>query len=138
MAIRANDSIGFVETRSLVAAIEASDAMVKAAFVTLTGFHKIGGGLVCVTVHGDLASCQAAVAAGRVAAERCGGFLQANVIARPDQNTDTLWTEHMPAMGTRKKERTARKNAEKAAAAKADVAVPAPASKRGKSRKKKE
>ena len=101
------ESMGFVETTGLVAAIEAADAMVKAAFVSLTASHKIGSAFVCVAVRGDLASCQAAVAAGRAAAERQGGFVQCNVIARPDGDTETLSTEHMPAMRARKASRKA-------------------------------
>ena len=133
------ESIGFVETASLVAAIEAADAMVKAAYVTLTGSHTIGAGRVCVTVHGDLASCQAAVAAGRAAAERLGAFLQGNVIARPDQDTDSLWDRHMPEADRRK---AARKERMKAAPGKAQPSsgkpVPAapPAGKKASSAKK--
>lgn len=106
MMLNGNESLGFVETSSLVAAIEAADAMGKAANVRLETAHKPGGGRVCVFVHGDLASCQAAVAAGAEAAKRCGAFLQSHVLARPDDNSEALWNEHIPAMRRRKQERT--------------------------------
>lgn len=106
MLLNGNESMGFVETASLVAAIEASDAMVKAARVRLESAHKPGGGRVCVFVHGDLASCQAAVAAGRAAAERCGALLHSHVLARPDAHSEALWAEHIPAMRGRKQQRS--------------------------------
>ena len=110
MQLNGEGSMGFVETGSLVAAIEASDAMVKAARVRLATVHKPGGGRVCVFVYGDLASCQAAVSAGKHAAERCGSYLQSHVLARPDTNSEALWTEHIPDMLQRKQLRVKRKN----------------------------
>ena len=111
------DSLGFLETEGMVAAIEASDAMVKAANVQLRAARAFGGGRICLMVRGDLASCQAAIDAGRAAAEHFGGFLQCNVLARPDPNSEALWTEHMPAMEQRKKERARQKQAALAEAA---------------------
>ena len=101
------DALGFLETEGLIAAIEASDAMVKAANVTLRAARAFGGGRVCLMVRGDLASCQAAIEAGRSVATNFGGFLQATVLARPDPDSEALWEKHMPAMERRKKERAA-------------------------------
>ena len=104
-------ALGFLETEGLVAAIEASDAMVKAANVTLRAARAFGGGRVCIMVRGDLASCQAAIEAGKAMAVNFGGFLQATVLARPDADSEALWNRHMPAMERRKKERAAQKRA---------------------------
>jgi microcompartment protein CcmL/EutN len=76
-------SYGFIETRGFTAAIEAADAMVKAANVQLIRFRRVGSALVTVMVEGPLDSCQAAVQAGKAAAERIGGLISANVIPRP-------------------------------------------------------
>lgn len=103
------DALGFLETEGLIAAIEASDAMVKAANVNLCAARAFGGGRVCIMVRGDLASCQAAIEAGTAMAKAFGGFLQATVLARPDPDSEELWAKHMPAMERRKKERTARR-----------------------------
>ena len=103
------DALGFLETEGLIAAIEASDAMVKAANVTLRAARAFGGGRVCVMVRGDLASCQAAIEAGKAMATAFGGFLQATVLARPDPDSEALWAKHMPAMEQRKKARAARR-----------------------------
>lgn len=83
-------SLGFVETKGLIGAIEAADAMVKAAHVQLVKRHRTGGALVTVFVEGELADCQAAVKAGCVAAARCGELICAHVIARPYPDTATL------------------------------------------------
>ena len=103
------DALGFLETEGLIAAIEASDAMVKAANVTLRAAKAFGGGRVCIMVRGDLASCQAAIEAGKAMATAFGGFLQATVLARPDPDSEALWDKYMPAMEQRKKERTAQR-----------------------------
>jgi ethanolamine utilization protein EutK len=81
------NSIGLIEVRGWVAAIEAGDAMVKAAKVRLLRQHSISPGLVTVVVEGDLGSCRAAVDAGTAAAKRIGGFLAQLVIGRPDRDT---------------------------------------------------
>jgi ethanolamine utilization protein EutM len=78
-----NDSIGMVETRGYVGSIEASDAMVKAANVSLTRQFEIGGGFVTVIVRGDVGSVKAAVDAGADAAKRAGELVCSHVIARP-------------------------------------------------------
>ena len=76
------EALGMVETRGLVAAIEATDAMVKAANVTLIGSEKIGSGLVCVMVRGDVGAVKAAVEAGGQAGSRLGEVVATHVIPR--------------------------------------------------------
>ena len=78
-----SDSIGMVETRGYVGSVEASDAMVKAANVTLVRQIQIGGGLITVVVKGDVGSVKAAVEAGSEAAKRVGELICSHVIARP-------------------------------------------------------
>jgi ethanolamine utilization protein EutM len=78
-----SDSIGMVETRGYVGSVEASDAMVKAASVTLVRQIQIGGGYVTVVVKGDVGSVKAAIEAGSVAAKRVGELVCSHVIARP-------------------------------------------------------
>ncbi len=77
------EALGMVETRGLVAMIEAADAMVKAAKVTLVGYEKIGSGLVTVLVRGDVAACKAATDAGAAAARKVGELVSVHVIPRP-------------------------------------------------------
>jgi microcompartment protein CcmL/EutN len=76
-------AIGLIETRGMVGLVEATDAMCKAADVTLQGTREIGGGYVTVMVRGDVASVQAAVDAGAAAAKEVGEFVAAHVIPRP-------------------------------------------------------
>ncbi len=78
-----SDSIGMVETRGYVGSVEASDAMVKAASVTLARQIQIGGGFVTVVVKGDVGSVKAAVEAGSEAAKRVGELVCSHVIPRP-------------------------------------------------------
>jgi ethanolamine utilization protein EutM len=78
-----NESLGMVETRGYVGSVEASDAMVKAASVSLVKQIQIGGGLVTVLVKGDVGSVKAAVEAGAEAAKRVGELVGSHVIARP-------------------------------------------------------
>ncbi|HWL14658.1 MAG TPA: BMC domain-containing protein [Opitutus sp.] len=78
-----SESLGMVETKGYVGSVEASDAMVKAAGVTLARQVQIGGGLVTVIVRGDVGSVKAAVEAGSEAAKRVGELVCAHVIARP-------------------------------------------------------
>ena len=78
-----SDSIGMVETRGYVGSVEASDAMVKAASVTLIRQIQIGGGYVTVVVKGDVGSVKAAVEAGAEAAKRVGELVCSHVIPRP-------------------------------------------------------
>ena len=79
-----------VETRGLVAAIEASDQMVKAADVTLIGTEKIGSGLVSVMVRGDVGAVKAAVEAGSAAAEKLGEIIAVHVIPRPHSDVEKI------------------------------------------------
>ena len=83
-------SKGFIETRGLVAAIEAADAMVKAANVTLSGKKMIGGGSVTVVIEGDVGAVKAAVDAGAAAAQKVGELVSVHVIARPDAEIDAF------------------------------------------------
>ena len=76
-------ALGMVETRGLVGAIEAADAMVKAANVTLVGKEQIGSGLVTVMVRGDVGAVKAAVEAGQESASRIGELVAVHVIPRP-------------------------------------------------------
>lgn len=86
----AGEAIGLIETRGLVGSVEAGDAMVKAANVTLMGQERIGGGLVTVIVKGDVGAVKAAVDAGAAAAKRVGELLSVHVIPRPHQDLDMI------------------------------------------------
>lgn len=90
------NAIGFVEVVGLVAAIEAGDAMAKAAQIRLLKYHHITPGLVTVVVEGDLASCRAAVDAGVAAATRVGQVVSSLVLGRPDRDTETLVLDFLP------------------------------------------
>ena len=87
-------ALGFIETRGWVAMIEAVDAMTKTAQVEYLGWHPVGGGLVTAVVRGDVASVQAAVAAGVQAAERVGEVVVSHVIPRPHQSVFELLPIH--------------------------------------------
>ena len=84
------EALGMVETRGLVANIEAADAMVKAANVTLIGTEKIGSGLVSVMVRGDVGAVKAAVEAGGAAAARLGEVVATHVIPRPHTDVEKI------------------------------------------------
>ena len=84
------EALGMVETRGLVAAIEAADAMVKAANVVLIGSEKIGSGLVSVMVRGDVGAVKAAVEAGSAAANSLGEVIATHVIPRPHSDVEKL------------------------------------------------
>lgn len=90
-------ALGMIETRGLVAAIEAADAMVKAANVTLTNKEHVGGGLVTVMVRGDVGAVKAATDAGAAAAERVGELVSVHVIARPHQELEEILGPEAPA-----------------------------------------
>jgi len=83
-------ALGMVETRGLVSAIEAADAMVKAANVTLIGKEKIGSGLVTVMVRGDVGAVKAAVDAGASAAKRVGELFSVHVIPSPHEDVEGI------------------------------------------------
>ena len=85
-----SDALGMVETKGLVSAIEAADAMVKAANVNLVGYAKIGSGLVTVMVRGDVGAVKAAVEAGAVAARAVGEVVSLHVIPRPHIDTERI------------------------------------------------
>jgi ethanolamine utilization protein EutM len=84
------DALGMVETKGLVGAIEAADAMVKAANVSLCGYEKIGSGLVTVMVRGDVGAVKAATDAGAAAARAVGEVVSLHVIPRPHSDTEKI------------------------------------------------
>ena len=84
------EALGMIETKGLVAMIEAADAMVKAAKVELVGFEKTGGGYVTAVVRGDVAAVKAATEAGARGAERVGELVSVHVIPRPHANIDLV------------------------------------------------
>ena len=86
-------ALGMIETRGLVGAIEAADAMVKAARVTLIGKEKIGGGYVTVMVRGEVGAVKAATDAGASAARRVGELVSVHVIPRPHEEVEQLLPE---------------------------------------------
>lgn len=85
------EALGMIETRGLVGLIEASDAMVKAAKVTLVGYEKIGSGYVTALVRGDVAAVKAATDAGAAAARRVGELVSVHVIPRPHANLEDIF-----------------------------------------------
>jgi microcompartment protein CcmL/EutN len=91
-----SDALGMIETKGLVGAVEAADAMVKAANVTLVGYEKIGSGLVTVMVRGDVGAVKAASDAGAAAAKAVGEVVSVHVIPRPHTDTEKM----IPARGT--------------------------------------
>jgi len=84
------EALGMVETRGLVPAIEAADAMVKAANVKLVGYEKIGSGLVTVMVRGDVGATKAATDAGAAAARKVGEVVSVHVIPRPHADVEKI------------------------------------------------
>ena len=85
------EALGMIETRGLVSLIEASDAMVKAAKVTLVGYEKIGGGYVTAMIRGDVAACKAATDAGAAAAQKVGELVTVHVIPRPHSDVHNVF-----------------------------------------------
>lgn len=83
-------ALGMVETKGVVGSIEAADAMVKAANVTLIGKVKVGGALVTVMVRGDVGAVKASVDAGAAAAERVGELISCHVIPRPHPELEAI------------------------------------------------
>lgn len=84
------EALGLVETRGLVASIEAADQMCKAANVELVGTEKIGSGLVTVMVRGDVGAVKSAVEAGSEAASRLGELVASHVIPRPHSDVEMI------------------------------------------------
>ena len=91
------NALGMIETKGLVGAIEAADAMVKAANVTLVGKEHIGGGLVTVMVRGDVGAVKSATDAGAAAAERVGELISVHVIPRPHDEIEGILPKVPPA-----------------------------------------
>lgn len=85
-----SEALGMVETKGLVGAIEAADAMVKAANVQLIGYEKIGSGLVTVMVRGDVGAVKAAADAGAAAAQKVGEVVSVHVIPRPHADVEKI------------------------------------------------
>lgn len=85
-----SEALGMVETKGLIAAIEAADAMVKAANVVLVGYEKIGSGLVTVMVRGDVGAIKAATEAGAAAAQKVGEVISIHVIPRPHADVEKI------------------------------------------------
>ena len=83
-------ALGMIETRGLIASIEAADAMLKAANVVLVGTEKIGSGLVTVMVRGDVGAVKSAVEAGSAAASRLGELVAVHVIPRPHGDVEKI------------------------------------------------
>ena len=86
----AQEALGMIETKGLVGSIEAADAMVKAANVTLIGKEHVGGGLVTVMVRGDVGAVKAATDAGAAAAQRVGELVSVHVIPRPHAEVECI------------------------------------------------
>lgn len=84
------EALGMIETKGLVALVEASDAMLKSANVTLIGWQKIGSGMVTALVLGDVAAVKAAVDAGATAAARIGEVVGVQVIPRPHEDLGAI------------------------------------------------
>lgn len=84
------EALGMIETKGLVAAIEAADAMVKAANVRLIGKVRVSGGLVTVMVRGDVGAVKAATDAGAAAAQRIGELVSVHVIPRPHEEVEDV------------------------------------------------
>jgi ethanolamine utilization protein EutM len=100
MATNNLEALGMVETKGLVALIEASDTMIKSANVTLIGWQKIGSGLVTAFVVGDVAAVKAAVDAGAAAAGRVGEVIGVQVIPRPHEDLGTV----LPRLGQKQRQ----------------------------------
>ncbi|MFK4567891.1 ethanolamine utilization microcompartment protein EutM [Enterococcus sp. UD-01] len=85
-----SDALGMIETKGLIGSIEAADAMVKAANVSLVGKELVGGGIVTVMVRGDVGAVKAATDAGAAAAQRVGELLSVHVIPRPHTEVENI------------------------------------------------
>ncbi|MDA9008532.1 BMC domain-containing protein [Alphaproteobacteria bacterium] len=89
-------ALGMIETRGLVASIEAADAMVKAASVTIVGQTKAGGGLVSTLVRGEVGAVKAATDAGSIAANKVGEVVSVHVIPRPHDELEAILADLGP------------------------------------------
>jgi len=97
---RGTGALGLIETKGLIGAIEAADAMLKAANVRLLGHREIGGGLVTVMVRGDVGAVKAATDAGAVAAGKAGEVVSVHVIPRPHDETEDVLAALVRPKGT--------------------------------------
>ena len=97
MASNNMEALGMIETKGLVPLVEASDAMLKAANVTLIGWQKIGSGMVTAMIVGDVAAVKAAIDAGSAAASRVGDVVGVQVIPRPHEDLGAI----LPLAGKR-------------------------------------
>ncbi|MEC6798006.1 BMC domain-containing protein [Photobacterium sp. S4TG1] len=88
------DALGLIETKGLVPAIEAADAMCKAANIELIGYENVGSGLVTVMVKGDVGAVNAAVESGIEAAQKIGAVVSYRVIARPHNDIEKIASQH--------------------------------------------
>ncbi len=84
------EALGLIETKGFIGAVEAADAMVKAANVTLVGYEKVGAALVTVMIHGDVGAVKAATDAGAAAARRVGELASVHVIPRPHGDVEEV------------------------------------------------
>ena len=84
------DALGLIETKGFVGAVEAADAMVKAANVKLVSYKTVGAGLVCVMIRGDVGAVKAATESGAIAADRVGELVAVHVIPRPQMDVDEI------------------------------------------------
>jgi microcompartment protein CcmL/EutN len=87
-------ALGMIETKGLIGAIEAADAMVKSANVTLVGKEKVGSGLITVMITGDIGAVKASVDAGAGAAQRVGQLIGVHVIARPHEEIEDIFNKY--------------------------------------------
>lgn len=97
-------ALGMIETKGMVAAIEAADAMVKAANVEIVGRERVGGGLITIKVYGDVGAVKASVEAGATACKRVGEVVSVHIIPRPhSQVKEILVNEPAPTTSVKKK-----------------------------------
>ncbi|HBH51117.1 MAG TPA: carboxysome shell protein [Planctomycetaceae bacterium] len=96
---KALEALGMIETKGLISLIEASDAMLKSANVTIVGWEKVGSGMVTVFVVGDVAAVKAAVDAGASAASKVGEVISVQVIPRPHEELSAVLPKPGKASG---------------------------------------
>lgn len=106
-------ALGMIETKGMVAAIEAADAMVKAANVELVGCERVGAGLITIQVFGDVGAVKAAVEAGSTACKRVGEVVSVHIIPRPHEQVKETLIAGEPEKKTEPKKTGAKKNAKK-------------------------
>jgi ethanolamine utilization protein EutM len=94
-----SEALGMIETRGYIGSVEASDAMVKAANVTLVRTIQIGGGLITVLARGDVGSVKAAVDAGSKAASKVGELVSSHILARPHEDLLKVFLENPAGTG---------------------------------------